>query len=60
MVVSVQPVVVAAGLELAVAKVAEVAVVMAYAAVAKLLGVAGGLVAKEQKIGVDYNSRYQQ
>jgi hypothetical protein len=46
MVISVQPVVVAAELELVVAKVAEVAVVLAHAVVAKLLGVAGGLVAE--------------
>jgi hypothetical protein len=38
--------VVVAGLELAVAKVAAVAVVLAHAAVARLLGVAGGLVAE--------------
>jgi hypothetical protein len=47
-------------LELVVAEVAEVVVVLAYAAVARLLGVAGGLVAEglvaeEQKMGVDYN-----
>jgi hypothetical protein len=56
MVVSVQPAVVVAGLELAVAKVARVAVVLAYAAVARQLGVAGGLVAEEQKMGVDHNT----
>jgi hypothetical protein len=60
MVVSVQLVVVAAELELVMAKMAEVAVVLAYAAVARWLGVAGGLVAEglvaeEQKMGVDYN-----
>jgi hypothetical protein len=60
MVVSVQPAVVVAGLELVVAEVAAVAVVLAHAAVARLLGVAGGLVAeglvaKERKMGVNYN-----
>jgi hypothetical protein len=54
LVVSVQPVVVMMKLELA--------VVLAHAAMAKLLGVARGLVAEglvaeEQKIGVDYNSK---
>jgi hypothetical protein len=56
MVVSVQPAVIAAELELMVAEVAEVVVVLACAAVARLLGVAGGLVAEEQKMGVDYNT----
>jgi hypothetical protein len=46
MVVLVQPAVVAAELKLVMAEVAEVAVVLAHAAVAKLLGVAGGLVAE--------------
>jgi hypothetical protein len=51
----------AAELELAVAKVAEVVVVLAHAAIAKLLEVAEelmakGLVAKEQKMRVDYNN----
>jgi hypothetical protein len=55
LVVLVQPAVVVAGLELAVAEMAEVAVVLACVAVAKLLGVAGGLVAEEQKMGVNYN-----
>jgi hypothetical protein len=50
MVVSVQPAVVAAELKLVVAEVAEVVVVLAHAAVARLLGVA-----EEQKMGVDYN-----
>jgi hypothetical protein len=35
--------------------VAEVAVILACAAIARLLGVAGGLVAEEWKMGVDYN-----
>jgi hypothetical protein len=47
MVVLVQPVVVAGELELVVAEVAEVAVILACAAIARLLGVAGGLVAEE-------------
>jgi hypothetical protein len=60
MVILVQPAVVAAELELVVAEVAEVVVVLAHAAVARLLGVAGGLVAEglvaeEQKMRVDYN-----
>jgi hypothetical protein len=59
MVVLVQPVVVAVELELVVAKVAEMAMVVACVAIAKLLGVAGGLVAKEQKMGVDYNTYSQ-
>jgi hypothetical protein len=46
MVVSVQPAVVAGELELVVAEVAEVVVVLAHAAVARLLRVAGGLVAE--------------
>jgi hypothetical protein len=53
MVVWEQPVVVVAELELAVA---EVAAVVAHAAVAKLLGVVVELVAEEQKMGVDYNN----
>jgi hypothetical protein len=56
MVVLVQPVVVAAELKLVMAEVAEVAVVLAHVAVAKLLKVAGGLVAEEQKMRVDYNT----
>jgi hypothetical protein len=59
MVVLVQPVVVVAELEL-MAELAEVVVVLAHAAVARWLGVAEGLVAEglvaeEQKMGVDYN-----
>jgi hypothetical protein len=53
--------VVVAELKLVVAEVAEVAVVLAHAAMARLLGVAGelvaeGLVAEEQKMGVNYNN----
>jgi hypothetical protein len=60
MVISVQPAVVVAELEL-VAELAEVVVVLACAAVARWLGVAGGLVAEglvaeEQKMGMNYNS----
>jgi hypothetical protein len=58
LVVSVQPTIIVVELELVVAEVAEV---LAHAAVARLLGVARGLVAEglvaeEQKIGVDYNT----
>jgi hypothetical protein len=54
---------VAAELELVVAEMAEVAVVLACAAMAKLLGVAEelvaeGVVAEERKMGVDYNTKY--
>jgi hypothetical protein len=45
-VVSVQPAVIAVELELAVAEVAKVVVILARAAVARLLGVAEGLVAE--------------